>query len=141
MNYSRTHIIIFGRLFVLIFFLVNAGFTTVLEQCAMQSESCCGTPTHMMACNMGVEADAPMVSGPGSGCHVITLFGGRANSDGLWEKDAQQNAQKSNVLPLVSILSRLVVDNGSSVNLRLADRRPSLHPRVGKYILHEAFLN
>jgi hypothetical protein len=138
MSHSGRHIIILGRLFLLVFFLVNVGFTAVLEHCTMQNESCCGTPARTMACDMSGDVDGHLFVN--NGCHSLKVVGGRANNDGTWEQDTHESTPRYAVVPLMSVVSNPSGVNGSSLILPFARKSQPFHDRLGKYLLHEAFL-
>ena len=139
MNHLKPHIVIAGRFFVFLFILSNAGFTTVLEHCTMQSESCCDSPACAMSCDRSSSANDGLSLD--NGCHSLAIVGGRASNDGVSEKDTRDDVSKFTGLLPISLSAEALSYRDPSFITTVDANRPTfyLHPR--KYLLHKALLN
>ncbi len=139
MNHLKPHIVIAGRFFVFLFILSNAGFTTVLEHCTMQSESCCDSQACAMSCDRSSSANDGLSMN--NGCHSLAIVGGRASNDGVSEKDTQEVASSFTALLSISLSGNASLYTDPSFIVTVDGSQPTfcLHPR--KYLLHKAFLN
>ena len=93
------HIVLTTRLFVILFIVANAGFTTVIRQCTME-------PSHPMdCCAASGERNSTPISGPRSqgeatvigvlpDCSISTVVGGLANTPALLEKENTIHSSK-----------------------------------------------
>jgi hypothetical protein len=103
MRFLNRHIVTVGRLFVLLFFLANSGFTVVFYHCTMEEMDCCGSKDEEMsgACSM---MDPPQASsGPavtsGDNCHSIIVAGGLKTDPTVLEKESVARVIKVDLVP------------------------------------------
>jgi hypothetical protein len=98
MRFLNRHILTIGRLFVLLFFLANSGFTVVLYHCTMEEMDCCTTSDDQMsgACSMMDPPQAssgPLVTGSDD-CHSVIIAGGLRIDPTVVEKESVARANK-----------------------------------------------
>jgi hypothetical protein len=137
MNHLKLHIVIAGRVFIVFFLLSNAGFTTVLEHCTMQSASCCESSACAMSCDMNGRANGELFLD--SGCHSLAIVGGRASNDGVGEKGSRETVSGFTALPLHSMSGDPACHSDPLFIVPVHQSTTRLHSK--KYLLHEAFLN
>jgi hypothetical protein len=103
MRFLNQHILTIGRLFVLLFFLANSGFTVVLYHCTMEEMECCTTSDGQMsgACSMMDPPQTP--SGPavtsGDNCQSMIIAGGLKTDPTLLEKESVGRVIKLDLVP------------------------------------------
>ena len=144
MKFLNGHILAIGRLFVLVFFLANSGFTVVFSHCTMQDMDCCTTPEQGMsgACGM---MDPPQPSGglsvtAGDDCQKVIVAGGLTVDPTVVEKESAQRVVR------VELFAAFTADlEFSPVSSQLHEPCPSASqnvspPSVETYILNSSFL-
>ena len=144
MRFLNRHIVIIGRLFVLLFFLANSGFTVVLYHCTMEEMDCCNTSDERMsdACSM---MDPPQASsGPaitaGDNCHCVIVAGGLKTDPTVVEKESLTQVIK---VDLVSSFTPSLALSTVSSQVRLFSSTASQNaspPAVETYVLNSTFL-
>ncbi len=149
MHFSSRHIATVGRLLLVLFFLANAGFTYVLQECSMQGTTdgmmCCDGqgPTSASAC-ANVDPDQAIhatLDAGNSGCMVMIVLGGLQTDPKFVEKDARGlHLSKIDFVPVSTtvISSSPNVDGRFSLNSSAVSRVSP--PAVEKYVLTASFL-
>jgi hypothetical protein len=98
------HIVVVGRLLVVLFVLANSGFTAVLHQCAMGGEQsaqsnqtieCCSTSSEnsRSACEVPQATPSSSIVNQFT-CHTNTVVGGLAGTSALLEKESKTQLSK-----------------------------------------------
>ena len=144
MRFLYRHILTLGRLFVLLFFVANSGFTVVLYHCTMEEMDCCTTPNEQMsdACSM---MDPPQASsGPvltaGDNCHSVIVAGGLKTDPTVVEKESVSRVIKIDLV--AGFVPYLEVSNVSSQAPSFSTAAPqnTSPPAVETYVLNSTFL-
>jgi hypothetical protein len=144
MRFPNRHILTIGRLFVLVFFLANSGFTVVLYHCTMEEMDCCSTSDEQMsgACSM---MDPPQTSsGPavtsGDNCHSMTIAGGLKTDPTVVEKESVARVIKMDLVPAFTPDFALSTVFPQVQSFSSAASQNVSTPAVETYILNSTFL-
>ncbi len=138
------HILVLGRLFILLFLVVNAGYTVVLYHCTMQYMGCCAASSGEMAGSCGMmdtpkATDGASVSS-GEKCVTLEIAGGVKTDPTVVEKSFSHRLFSSD-LPnyAVSAQSFVLVDTYNQTHAFTTSTSIS-PPSVEKYVLASSFL-
>lgn len=149
MHFSSRNIAIVGRLSLVLFFLANAGFTYVLQECNMR-----GMPGGMMCCDEQGQASAgssanvdpdparnATLDAGNAGCMVMIVVGGLQTDPKFVEKEASgPHLSKISFVPvsITIIPGSPNVDGPFSLNSSAFPRVSP--PCVEKYVLTASYL-
>jgi hypothetical protein len=149
MRLLNKHILGFGRLFLVLFFLANSGFTVVLYHCTMTDEMCgmsCCTGTDDCPAGACEDMDGPQTpathpSTVDQPCQSATVVGGYHTEPTVVEKEFNgRHIIKTDLLP-TSVFETAI---GSRVDLpafHLASAASNVSPpSVETYVLNASFL-
>jgi len=144
MRFFNRHILTIGRLFVLLFFLANSGFTVVLYHCTMGEMDCCaGSDDEMSgACSM---MDPPQTSsGPsitaGINCQSVIIAGGLKTDPTVVEKESAPRLLKVDLTAAFALDRSLSTDTSQFQSFSLTAVRDVSPPTVETYVLNSTFL-
>ncbi len=144
MNSINRHMVVLGRLFLLMFFVANSGFTVALDFCTMGDMSCCSKPEHHKAdaCNM---MDAPQASGDqvissDNSCHVITVARVLKTDPTVIHNDFYSRLAKVDLI--AAIVPHFAVSPVMGLSPWLSPGKSSSNPppAVETYVLNASFL-
>jgi hypothetical protein len=144
MRFLNRHLPTIGRLFVLLFFVANSGFTVVLYHCTMGEMDCCATSDDEMSRACCAMDPAQASSGPsitaGINCQSVIIAGGLKTDPTVVEKESVARLLKVDVLgtfapglALSTVTSRLQPFSLTAV-------RGVSPPTVKTYVLNSTFL-
>lgn len=144
MQSLHRQILLIGRLFVLLFFLANSGFTVVLYHCTMEKMDCCTTSDEQMsdACSTMDPPQAPI--GPavtaGSNCHTMIVAGGLKTDPTVVEKESVARVIKADLV--AGFAPNLAVSSVSFQTQPFSSTasQNASPPAVEMYILNSIFL-
>jgi hypothetical protein len=144
MRFLNRHLLTIGRLFVLLFFLANSGFTVVLYHCTMGEIDCCGTSDNDMSCACSMMDPPQTSSGPsitaGINCQSVIVAGGLKTDPTVVEKESAARLLK------VDLVAAFAPDfAGSTITsqfqpVSLPSARDVSPPTVETYVLNSTFL-
>jgi hypothetical protein len=149
MRFPNRHILTIGRLFVLLFFLANSGFTVVIYHCTMTGEMC-----QMSRCNGTNDCPAGAcedMDGPQTPathavtvdqpCQTATVIGGYQVDPTVIAKEFNgKQIIKIDLLP-ASALETTIGDRLDLPTFHLASAASNVStPSVETYVLNSTFL-
>jgi hypothetical protein len=138
------HILIIGRLFVLIFFLANSGFTVVLYHCTMGDMDCCGTSDDDMSVACGMMDVPPTSSGPsitsGFNCLSVIIAGGLRTDPTVVEKESAARLLKVDLIAAFNPHSALSTGTPQVQPFSPVAAPDVSPPTVERYVLNSTFL-
>ncbi len=149
MHSINRHILVFGRLFLVLFFLANTGFSFILYRCTMSGAAdemaCCEDP-HPTGAGDCLETDSPQSTDAtlvahNSSCMVMNVVGGLQTDPKFVDKvSLARQLTKIDCAPAtVSALSYGTHVDRPFCLLPAVDSNDS-PPPVEKYVLTGAFL-
>jgi hypothetical protein len=154
MRFLDRHTLTFGRLFLLLFFVANSGFTIVLYNCSMAHHpttnemsgmSCCQGMDHCTCalCKDAAGSQAPVSHGVtlDQQCMTVTIAGGTLTEPTIVEKGfTGQQIIKAALLP-ATVCATTVDSRPDHAALRLASASTNVATSsVETYVLNAAFL-
>jgi hypothetical protein len=133
-----------GRLFLVLFFLANSGFTVVLYHCTMGDLDCCSKSDEEISCacstmNLPQSSSRPAVTS-GDACHSMTIAGGLKTDPTVVEKESAARVIKVDLVPAFtpnSQLSTASLPVQSSSSTAIPNILP---PAVETYVLNSTLL-
>jgi hypothetical protein len=106
MQFLSRHILTIGRLFLLLFFLGNSGFTVVLYHCTMEDMDCCSASDEKMSCACSMMEPIQSSGGPavssGDNCHSMTIAGSLKTDLTVLEKESVTRVIKLDLVAAVT---------------------------------------
>lgn len=143
------HIIVIGRLLIVLFVLANSGFTAVLHQCAMggdqsaqsQPVECCSIPSEnsRSACEVPQATPSSSIVSQFT-CHTNTVVGGLVGTSALLEKQSKTQPSKlgewSGNLAQQTVF-KPIINHSFTLAYFAVDISP---PSVEKCVLNSSFL-
>ena len=144
MQRINRHILTLGRLFLIIFFLANSGFTVLLRHCTMAMMDCCGGNDNCTGSSCENEHAAPAPKAAtmtlGTGCQVSTFAGGYQTDPSIMGKDSTPRLVKIDILPVVTIDIASQPVNTQALSAFSSAGRIPFPPPVETYVLNAALL-
>lgn len=149
MRLLHRNILTIGRLFVLLFFLANSGFTVVLYHCTMTDEMCdmsccagtgeCGAGTCQdMEEGRAPATDAHAVAQP---CETATVVGGYQTEPTVLEKEFTGRQIIKYDLLLPSVFETAIADRVDLPAFHIVSAASNVSPpSVETYVLNATFL-
>lgn len=137
------HIVLIGRILVLVLFLTNAGFTAILNNCAMEYADCCETSDSQshMQCEM------PMTPKTGSTslqsafqCHTSSVAGGLHETHALIGKPANTQTPVCEIFVMDAEAFKETSAIPPQFQSLTAYTQSVSPPTVEKYVLFATFL-
>lgn len=142
MTFLHRNILTIGRLFVLLFFLANSGFTVILYHCTMTDEmcdmSCCAETCQDMEEGCGPATDA---IGVGQPCQTTTVVGGYQTEPTVLEKEYTGRQIIKYDLLLPSVFETAIADRVDLPAFHIVSAASNVSPpSVETYVLNATFL-
>lgn len=144
MRFLNRHILTIGRLFVLLFFVANSGFTVVLYHCTMEEMDCCTTSNGQMSSDCSMMDPPQTSSGPsvtaGNDCHSMIIAGGVKTDPTVVEKESVARVIKVDLA--ASFTPDFALSTVSSLyqSFSLSASQIASAPAVETYVLNSTFL-
>ena len=144
MRSLNRHLLTIGRLFVLLFFLANSGFTVVLYHCTMGEMDCCGTSDDGMSCGCSMMDPPQISSGPsitaGISCQSLIVAGGLKTDPTVVEKESAARLLKVDLVPAFTPDFTSFTTTCQLQPFSLPSLRDVSPHTVETYVLNSAFL-
>lgn len=144
MGFLSRHILTIGRLFVLLFFVANSGFTIALYHCTMGGMSGCVDPDKHVPVNCGAAPDqqpsGASVTSASLPCHVVKVAGGFHTDPSVMDREqgAKHIKVEQVLAPISDCVSISLVDHQSHLLNKCTSIIPQ--PSVETYVLNSTFL-
>lgn len=149
MRFLNRHILTIGRLFVLLFFLANSGFTVVLYNCTMTDEMCgmsCCTGLDDCSAETCQDMEGPQTPAAHTitvdqPCQTATVVGGYRTEPTVLEKEFNgRQIIKVDLLP-TSVYETAIGDRFDLPAFHLVSAASNVSPpSVETYVLNATFL-
>ena len=144
MTFLYRHIPAIGRLFVLLFFVANSGFTVVLYHCTMEEKDCCTTSNEHLSCDFGT-MDLPQTPGvpsvtTGDNCHSMTIAGGVKTDPKVVEKESVTRVIKVDLAATFTPVFALSTVPSLQQPFSSTASQNASSPSVETYVLNSTFL-
>ncbi len=139
--FRKRHILVIGRILVLLLFVANSGFTMALHTCAMSQMACCADA--MPAPKMpALPATKAALAASQADCCTVIIAGGVNTASVAMEHSSSLNPQKFTVRADVpAIAAQADPQASASPMLAWLSSRSAASPRsVEKYVLNAVFL-
>ena len=144
MRFLNRHILTIGRLFVLLFFVANSGFTVVLYHCTMEKMDCCSASNDQMSDACGMMDPPQTSSGPSVTandlCHCVIVAGGVKTDPTVVEKESVVRVIKVDLAFAFTPNFALSVVSSLYQPFSLTASRIASAPAVDTYVLNSTFL-
>jgi len=131
-----------GSLVLLLFFLANAGFTTVVSNCTMGVHSCvCGMETCTPGCCKSLPGNArePAVTS-NDACHLTIVIGGLPEAPSIIEKTSAEVQARTPFATTPALSPGLDVPDVGCVTRNASAFTTVYTPSVEMYLLNATFL-
>lgn len=137
----KRHILVIGRILILLLFVANSGFTMVLHTCAMSTMACCADAMPASKAPAPPMSEAALAGSEMQCCTVIVAGGVNATPVAM-EHSSTDNPQKFPVraeVPALTAPADLQAFT-SSILAQLSSRSAVAPRSVEKYVLNAVFL-
>lgn len=132
------------RLFILLFFVANSGFTVVLYHCTMDGMPDCINSDKGVPVNCGAgehqQASGALVTSASMPCHVIKVAGGFHTDPSVVERESgTKHIKVEQIQAPVSLCVSIPLVHHETYLFNCNRSNTSLHP-VEAYVLNSTFL-